>query len=97
MTDSDPVAADPAPAPDPAPASAPELPALAETYPLCFDWERPKPLKIGIHLDLRARHPDMPHLAIRKALAVIATGRAISSPSKPVCCGGTCKASRPGW
>jgi hypothetical protein len=60
MSDPNPAVADPAPAP----------PSLAEVYPTCFDWERPRPLKIGIHLDLRARHPDVPHLALRKALAV---------------------------
>ncbi|MEI2780645.1 MAG: ProQ/FINO family protein [Candidatus Competibacter sp.] len=72
MIDPSPVVADPGPtdATDPAPASEPALPPLAEAYPACFDWERPRPLKIGIHLDLRARHPDVPHLALRKALAV---------------------------
>ena len=56
MTDPNPVAADPGPAaaPDLAPASAPELPPLAEAYPACFDWERPRPLKLGIHKDLLA-------------------------------------------
>ena len=62
MTDPHPVTTDPAP--------NPALPPLAETYPLCFDWDRPRPLKLGIHLDLRARHPDVPRLALRKALAV---------------------------
>ena len=59
MTDPNPVAADPVAAgpgptaaPDPAP--APELPPLAEAYPACFDWERPRPLKLGIHKDLLA-------------------------------------------
>jgi hypothetical protein len=58
---------------DPNPATVEPTPALlplAELYPACFDWENPRPLKIGIHLDLRARHPDVPHLALRKALAV---------------------------
>ena len=60
MTDPNPVAADPGPAaaPDPAPAPAPDpapaLPPLAEAYPLCFDWDHPRPLKIGIHKDLLA-------------------------------------------
>jgi hypothetical protein len=43
-----------APAPAPAPASATVLPALIEAYPACFDWEHPRPLKIGLHRDLLA-------------------------------------------
>ncbi|MBK8754657.1 MAG: ProQ/FinO family protein [Candidatus Competibacteraceae bacterium] len=54
----------------PTPLAPPERLPLEEWYPACFDWENPRPLKIGIHLDLRARHPDVPHLALRKALAV---------------------------
>ena len=57
MTDPNPVAVDPVAAgPDPtaAPDPAPELPPLAEAYPACFDWERPRPLKLGIHKDLLA-------------------------------------------
>ncbi len=57
MTDPNPVAADPVAAgPDPTatPDPAPALPPLAEVYPACFDWERPRPLKLGIHKDLLA-------------------------------------------
>ncbi len=57
MTDPNPAAVDPVAAgPDPAaaPDPAPALPALAEAYPACFDWERPRPLKLGIHKDLLA-------------------------------------------
>lgn len=56
--------------PAPLPPPAPERLMLAEAYPACFDWDRPRPLKLGIHLDLRARHPDAPHHVIRKALAI---------------------------
>jgi hypothetical protein len=53
MTDPNPVAADPGPAAAP----APELLPLAELFPACFDWEQPRPLKIGIHEHLiRAGH-----------------------------------------
>ena len=52
------------------PPPAPERLLLAELYPACFDWEHPRPLKIGTHLDLRGRHPDVPHHVIRKALAI---------------------------
>ena len=57
MNDPNPVAVDPVAAgPDPtaAPDPAPALPPLAEAYPACFDWERPRPLKLGIHKDLLA-------------------------------------------
>ncbi len=57
MTDPNPAAVDPVAAgPDPtaAPDPAPALPPLAEAYPACFDWERPRPLKLGIHKDLLA-------------------------------------------
>jgi hypothetical protein len=40
------------PVPVPAPVTA--LPALMATYPAGFDWEQPRPLKIGIHKDLLA-------------------------------------------
>lgn len=30
------------------------LPALMAAYPASFDWEQPRPLKIGIHKDLRS-------------------------------------------
>jgi hypothetical protein len=38
-------------------ATAPEILPLVELYPACFDWERPKPLRINIHKQLiRAGH-----------------------------------------
>jgi sRNA-binding protein len=48
MTDPHPVVAEPTPAP------ATVLPALIAAYPACFDWEQPRPLKVGIHQDLAA-------------------------------------------
>ncbi len=43
--------------PGPAAVPAPELLPLAELFPACFDWEHPRPLKIGIHKHLiRAGH-----------------------------------------
>ena len=48
MTDPHPVVAEPTPAP------ATVLPALIEAYPACFDWEHPRPLKIGLYRDLLA-------------------------------------------
>jgi hypothetical protein len=75
MTDPNPVAADPGPtaasAPE-LPALAPELPPLAETYPACFDWERPRPLKIGVYRDLLAAgfaDGAAPVAALKRALA----------------------------
>ena len=53
MPDPTPVV-DAEPASAPAPASATVLPALIEAYPACFDWEHPRPLKIGLHRDLLA-------------------------------------------
>jgi hypothetical protein len=35
-------------------AAEPELLMLAEVYPACFDWRKPRPLKVGIHHDLFA-------------------------------------------
>jgi hypothetical protein len=48
MPDPNPIAAEPSTAPMPEPL------ALAALYPACFDWERPRPLKLGIHKDLLA-------------------------------------------
>ena len=39
---------------DPGPTAAPELPSLAKAYPACFNWDHPRPFKIGIHKDLLA-------------------------------------------
>ena len=63
MTDPHPVVAEPTPAPAPATV----LPALIEAYPACFDWEDPRPLKIGIHQDLVAA--GFEKAAIKRALA----------------------------
>ena len=52
---------------DPAPASAPNILALAETYPACFDGENPRPLKLGIHRDLMAA--GFEKAAVKRALA----------------------------
>ena len=38
-----------------------------ELYPACFDWEQPKPLKIGIHRDLVAAGRE--RAAVQRALA----------------------------
>ena len=62
MNDPHPVVAEPAPAPAPATV----LPALIEAYPACFDWEQPRPLKIGIHQDLVAA--GFEKAAIKRAL-----------------------------
>jgi hypothetical protein len=66
MTDPTPIVAEPMP--DPAPPPAPELPLppLAEAYPACFDWERPRPLKLNIHRDLMAAGHD--RTAVKRAL-----------------------------
>ena len=48
------------------PAPATVLPALIEAYPACFDWEQPRPLKIGIHQDLVAA--GFEKAAIKRAL-----------------------------
>jgi hypothetical protein len=45
--------------PNPTLATPPALPerlSLAELYPLCFDWKKPRPLKLRIHRDLAAGH-----------------------------------------
>ncbi|MEZ5575801.1 MAG: ProQ/FinO family protein [Candidatus Competibacteraceae bacterium] len=52
---------------DPAPASAPNILALAETYPACFDGENPRPLKLGIHHDLMAA--GFEKAAVKRTLA----------------------------
>ena len=52
---------------DPAPASAPNIWALAETDPACFDGENPRPLKLGIHRDLMAA--GFEKAAVKRTLA----------------------------
>ena len=49
------------------PTSVPTLPALAETYPACFNSENPRPLKLGIHRDLMAA--GFEKAAVKRALA----------------------------
>ncbi|MDG4597448.1 MAG: ProQ/FinO family protein [Candidatus Contendobacter sp.] len=61
MSDPNPAAAEPTPALAPGPL------ALAALYPACFNWERPKPLKIGIHHDLVAAGCE--RAAVQRALA----------------------------
>lgn len=41
---------------------------LVATYPATFNLDAPSPLKIGIHLDLLARHPDLDPATLRRAL-----------------------------
>jgi len=58
--------------PGPTAAPAPELSPLAEAYPACFDWERPRPLKIGVYRDLLAAgfaDGAAPVAALKRALA----------------------------
>ena len=64
MSDLNPVVVDPPP--DPPPVPAPERLPLADLFPLCFNWERPQPLKINIHRDLMAAGHDRE--AVRRAL-----------------------------
>ena len=45
---------------------APERLLLAESFPLCFSWEQPQPLKLNIHQDLMAAGHD--RVAVRRAL-----------------------------
>lgn len=57
--------------PTQAPPPAPERLFLAEAYPACFDWEHPRPLKIGVHKDLvDAGHPKK---LVKRALAAYCT------------------------
>ena len=41
---------------------------LAATYPATFSPDAPPPLKIGIHVDLLTRHPDLDPAILRRAL-----------------------------
>ena len=41
---------------------------LIEQYPATFDPDKPPPLKVGIHTDLLARHPDLDPATLRRAL-----------------------------
>ena len=63
---------DPSPAATPpirvsTPTSVLTLPALAKTYPACFDGENPRPLKLGIHRDLMAA--GFEKAAVKRTLA----------------------------
>ncbi len=53
--------------PIPTPAPSPEPLALATLYPVCFDGENPRPLKLGIHRDLMAA--GFEKAAVKRALA----------------------------
>ncbi len=57
---------------NPSPSSAPPKPAperfpLEELFPACFDWQQPRPVKVGIHRDLIAAGHD--RQAVRRAMA----------------------------
>lgn len=52
--------------PSPTPVAVPERLLLAELYPLCFNWEKPQPLKLRIHWDLVAAGYNLK--AVRRAL-----------------------------
>lgn len=41
---------------------------LIEQYPATFNPDAPLPLKIGVHVDLLARHPDLDPATLRRAL-----------------------------
>ncbi|MBK8184949.1 MAG: ProQ/FinO family protein [Candidatus Competibacteraceae bacterium] len=41
---------------------------LAREYPSTFNLDAPSPLKIGVHLDLAAQHPDIDPATLRRAL-----------------------------
>ncbi|MBK8184914.1 MAG: ProQ/FinO family protein [Candidatus Competibacteraceae bacterium] len=41
---------------------------LTREYPKTFNLDAPVPLKIGIHLDLAAQHPDLDPATLRRAL-----------------------------
>lgn len=41
---------------------------LIEQYPATFSLDKPPPLKIGIHVDLLTRHPDLDPATLRRAL-----------------------------
>jgi hypothetical protein len=56
---------------DPFSTPAPELLALAERYPACFDWEHPKPLRINVPKQLiRAGHDQA---VVKRALVTYCT------------------------
>ncbi len=65
------------PGPTAAPVPAPELLPLAELFPACFDWEQPRPLKIGIHKHLiQAGHDRATVLRSLKAYCTASRYRA---------------------
>ena len=66
------------PGPTAAPVPAPELLPLAELFPACFDWEQPRPLKIGIHKHLiQAGHDRATVLRSLKAYCTAPCYRAL--------------------
>ena len=54
------------PTPDPPSVPAPERLLLAESFPFCFNWEQPQPLKINIHRDWMTAGHD--RIAVQRAL-----------------------------
>lgn len=54
--------------PSPTPVAVPERLALTELYPLCFNWEKPQPLKLRIHWDLVAAGYNLK--SVRRALGI---------------------------
>jgi hypothetical protein len=43
---------------------------LEEQYPRCFNTQNKKPLKIGIHKELRQLHPEISHRGLARALRI---------------------------
>ncbi len=54
---------------------------LEELYPACFDWRKPKPLKIGIHRDIIADGHDRKR--VRKALGAYCSRPSYRKAMKP--------------
>lgn len=54
---------------------------LEELYPACFDWRKPKPLKIGIHRDIIADGHDRKR--VRKALGAYCSRSGYQKAMKP--------------
>ena len=86
---------DPNPSLSPTPVPPPARMPLEEWYPACFDWNRPQPLKLGIHRDLIAAGHDPKR--VRRALGRIAVARATRRRCGWARPAWTCRANRPGW